>query len=300
MSIRIGANPIGWSNDDLQEIGGDTPLETCLAEAKEAGVVGHGEGHKLPTDGAALQDKLAEFGLIFVGGWYSTELLHRSAREEFKRGESAYRDDQRRRDRHRDRGRNVERHSRRSFEAFVERPHLHKADWAGYGAQMTEFAERLADEGLKLCYHHHMGTIIQSERDIDALMAHTKPPVHLLLDTGHARWGGADPAGLARRLSRAHRPRALQGRARGKMRESIAGDWSFLDSILGHGNEARRLHRARRRSVLTMPRCSRSLRAIPAGSCSRPKQDPKKAPALPYAKNGVAHIRAALKEAGLV
>jgi hypothetical protein len=37
MSIRIGANPIGWTNDDLQEIGGDTPLETCLAEATQAG-----------------------------------------------------------------------------------------------------------------------------------------------------------------------------------------------------------------------------------------------------------------------
>ena len=33
MSIRIGANPIGWTNDDLQEIGGDTPLETCLARS---------------------------------------------------------------------------------------------------------------------------------------------------------------------------------------------------------------------------------------------------------------------------
>ena len=79
---------------------------------------------------------------------------------------------------------------------------------------MTEFAERLADEGLKLCYHHHMGTIVQSERDIDALMAHTRPPVHLLLDTGHARWGGADPAALARAYRDAHRPRPLQGRAR--------------------------------------------------------------------------------------
>ena len=57
MSIRIGANPIGWTNDDLQEIGGDTPLETCLAEAKEAGVVGMEKGHKLPSDGAALKDK---------------------------------------------------------------------------------------------------------------------------------------------------------------------------------------------------------------------------------------------------
>ena len=88
MSIRIGANPIGWSNDDLQEIGGDTPLETCLAEAKEAGVVGMEKGHKLPADGAALKDKLAEFGLTFVGGWHSAELLKRSARDEFKAAKS--------------------------------------------------------------------------------------------------------------------------------------------------------------------------------------------------------------------
>ena len=84
MTIRIGANPIGWSNDDLQEIGGDTPLEACLAEARQAGVEGMEKGHKLPSDGAALKAKLAEFGLVFVGGWYSTELLRRSAREEFE------------------------------------------------------------------------------------------------------------------------------------------------------------------------------------------------------------------------
>ena len=71
MSIRIGANPIGWTNDDMQEIGGDTPLETCLAEAREAGVVGMEKGHKLPNDGAALKDKLAAFDLTFVSGWYS-------------------------------------------------------------------------------------------------------------------------------------------------------------------------------------------------------------------------------------
>ena len=75
MSIRIGANPIGWTNDDLQEIGGDTPLETCLAEAREAGIVGMEKGHKMPSDGAALKDKLAEFQgnriwkLFDVGGF---------------------------------------------------------------------------------------------------------------------------------------------------------------------------------------------------------------------------------------
>ena len=84
MSIRIGANPIGWTNDDLQEIGGSTPLETCLKEAKEAGVEGMEFGHKFPREGAVLKAKLASFGMVFVGGWYSTELLKRSARDEFE------------------------------------------------------------------------------------------------------------------------------------------------------------------------------------------------------------------------
>jgi inosose dehydratase len=37
MPVRLGISPIGWSNDDLPELGGDIPLETCLAEAREAG-----------------------------------------------------------------------------------------------------------------------------------------------------------------------------------------------------------------------------------------------------------------------
>jgi sugar phosphate isomerase/epimerase len=122
MSIRIGANPIGWTNDDLQDIGGDMPLETCLAQAKEAGVVGMEKGHKLPSDGAALKDKLAEFGLSFVGGWYSTELLKRSAREEFKAAKSHIAMTKGDWDRHRYRGRDVERHPRRPLEAVVRAP----------------------------------------------------------------------------------------------------------------------------------------------------------------------------------
>jgi len=37
MSVRLGISPIGWSNDDLPELGGDIPLDTCLAETSEAG-----------------------------------------------------------------------------------------------------------------------------------------------------------------------------------------------------------------------------------------------------------------------
>ena len=68
MTIRIGANPIGWSNDDMQELGGETPLETCLAEAKEAGFEGMELGNKFPREADALKKALAPFGLACVGG----------------------------------------------------------------------------------------------------------------------------------------------------------------------------------------------------------------------------------------
>src|SRR3954463_6393692 len=84
MTIRIGANPIGWSNDDMLEIGGDTPLEVCLAEAKEAGFEGMELGNKFPREPQALKQALAPFGMACVSGWYSAELLTRSAEDEIQ------------------------------------------------------------------------------------------------------------------------------------------------------------------------------------------------------------------------
>ena len=69
MSIRIGANPIGWSNDDMPELGGATPLEACLAEAKSVGIEGMELGNKFPRTAPALRAALAPFGLACVGGW---------------------------------------------------------------------------------------------------------------------------------------------------------------------------------------------------------------------------------------
>src|SRR2546430_15496054 len=50
MSVRLGISPIGWSSDDLPELGGDTPLEVCPAEARQAGLAGVELGHKFPRD----------------------------------------------------------------------------------------------------------------------------------------------------------------------------------------------------------------------------------------------------------
>jgi inosose dehydratase len=298
MTIRLGANPIGWSNDDLQEIGGETPLETCLAEAKEAGFEGMELGNKFPRQAPALKTALAPFGLSCIGGWHSIELLKRSAREEFDLAKP-----------HRDllkaMGTNVfivaetsnAIHGDRK-KPLSQRPTLQGGEWATYGAKITELAALLSAEGLNLCYHHHMGTIIQSPADIDAFMAHTKAPAHLLLDTGHATWGGADPADLAKRyrerISHVH----CKDVRRKQMQDATVGDWSFLDSILGKGEEL---------GVYTVPgdgivdyvSVFKALKGYSGWVVLEAEQDPKKANPLSYAKRGVAHLRAALKEGGL-
>ena len=77
--IRIGANPIGWSNDDMPELGGTTPLEQCLEEAREIGFEGMELGNKFPREPTALKAALEPFGLACVSGWYSGKLLTRTS-----------------------------------------------------------------------------------------------------------------------------------------------------------------------------------------------------------------------------
>ena len=290
MPIRIGANPIGWSNDDLPEVGGDTPLEVCLAQAKEAGFEGMELGNKFPREPEALKAALAPYGLACIGNWYSIELLRRSAREEFE-GASHHRALMQAM------GTNVfivaetsnTIHPDRS-KPLSQRPRLGSGDWRSYGERLTELADRLIGDGLRLCYHHHMGTIVQSPEDIDALMTATGPSVNLLFDTGHATWGGADPVALARnyraRISHFHAKDVREP----MMQRARQNDWSFLDAILGPGSEL---------GVYTVPgdgmvdyvAVFKELHGYSGWVVVEAEQDPKKANPLAYAKKGVANLR---------
>lgn len=298
MTIRIGANPIGWSNDDLQEIGGATSLETCLAEAREAGFVGMELGHKFPREPQALKAALAPFGMACISGWYSAELLRRDADAEmaalrphldllkamgstvlvFAETSNAI---------HGDRGKPLSR-----------RPRLAPGDWAEFGRRITQVAEHTRAEGVRLVYHHHMGTVVESEADIDAFMAATGEAAHLLLDTGHATWGGADPAALARRYrARISHVHAKDVR-RPIMEKARARDWSFLDAVLGEGSELG-VYTVPGDGMVDYPAVFRELPGYSGWVVVEAEQDPEKAEPLAYAKKGVAHLRAALAQAGL-
>ena len=52
--VRIGINPLTWTNDDLPELGEQNSLETCLTEAKQAGYEGVELGRKFPRRASEL------------------------------------------------------------------------------------------------------------------------------------------------------------------------------------------------------------------------------------------------------
>jgi len=292
--IRIGANPIGWSNDDMLEIGGDIPLETCLREARAAGFTGMELGNKFPRTADALRPILDRHGHALVGGWYSTALLTRSARDEAKAAKA-----------HatllKEMGCAIfiaaetsnAIHSNRRL-PLSARPVLASRDWKRFGQRYTAFAAEMMDRyGLQLVYHHHMGTCVQSEAEIDRFMEVTGEGVHLLLDTGHATWGGADPA----RLAHHYRPRIGHVHCKdvreAVMWQSNRQDWSFLDSVLA--------------GVYTVPgdgmvdyvRVLKELKGYSGWVVVEAEQDPKKAKPSKYAKMGHANLVRFLSEAGL-
>ena len=292
--IRIGANPIGWSNDDMRELGGETSLATCLAEAAQLGFEGMELGHKFPREPKALRAALAPYGLACVSGWYSAALLERAAADElhalrphldllkamgspvlvFAETSNAIHGDM--------------------AAPLSRRPVLERDRWAEFGRRLTAVADATLLEGVRLVYHHHMGTVVQSAADIDALMAATRPSVHLLLDTGHAAWGGADPAALATRY-RARISHVHAKDVRPAVRERAdAADWSFLRSVIegvytvpGDGS-------------VDYPAVLRALGRYSGWIVIEAEQDPAKANPHAYAALGLANLRRFLRESGLV
>src|ERR1700728_1842616 len=201
MSIRLGANPIIWSNDDMRELGAETSLETCLEQARRIGFEGMELGHKFPRDPARLAAVLDRFGLSCVSGWYSAELLARDARAELQClrphlkllkavGSSTLVLAEVSGAVHGERER-----------PLSSRPRLKAGEWREFGQRVTELARMTAAEGIRLAYHHHMGTVVQNGEDIDALMDATGAAAGLLLDTGHASFAGVDPVSLAQRYA---------------------------------------------------------------------------------------------------
>jgi len=295
VGIRIGINPIAWSNDDMRELGAEISLETCLTQAKAAGFEGIELGHKFPRTSAALRPILDDHGIELIGGWYSTELLTRPVSDEWKAAED-----------HlallKEMGCPVFIMAETSDAVHGERgvplsrrPVLEPGGWAEFGRRMSEFSIRLRDQGILPAYHHHMGTVVETSEEIARFMEATGEAVGLLLDTGHASFAGIDPAALAR----AYGPRITHVHCKDirlpVRTEALKSDASFLDAVLdgvftvpGDGD-------VDFGSVLT----EMSKAAYGGWLVVEAEQDPEKADPETYANLGFANLQSFAADAGL-
>jgi len=289
--MRIGVNPIVWSNDDFHDLGGDISLERCLAEARAAGYAGIELGHKFPREPERLQPLLRNSDLELVSGWHSLHLLDHSIAEE----RSRFRD-------HVDFLHRMDcsvvivaecsRCTYTNPDAELCFPSANGAlteeEWWRLAAGLDELAEIARARGLRLAYHAHVGTVIQSRDEIDALMERTRI-TQLLADSGHLALAGVDPVSVFRdhwaRLCHVHVK---------SVREDVAervrgGDYSFS--------------RAVREGVFTVPGDGGidygpifellADRGYSGWLVVEAEQDPEKAPPLRYAETARDYIRQA-------
>lgn len=294
MTVRLATNPIAWSNDDLRELGGETPLETCLSEARLAGFTGIELGHKFPRDSAILGPILARHGLSLVSGWYSANLLERDTAEEL----AAMRP-------HltllRDLGCEVLILAETSNAIHADRASplsrrsvMTDEQWPIFAGRLTALADVVADSGLSVAYHHHAGTIVQTEAEIDRLMNTTSSSVKLLLDTGHAVLAGADPVALARR----HRGRIAHVHCkdvrRAVMEQAGRDDLSFLDGVIAG------IFTVPGDGMVDFPAVLAELRGYDGWLVVEAEQDPSRAHPLTYARLGHDNLVDFAKRVGLL
>jgi inosose dehydratase len=295
MSIRIGINPITWSNDDDPRLGGDTPLETCLSETAQAGFAGTELGGKFPRQSEVLGPILAAHHLALVSGWYDGRILEKDVEAEYDAIVP-----------HltllRDLGAKVVVYADTSrgrhdgiFRPVSQRPKLDDADWPAYGRKITALADRFAEFGVRMAFHHHMGTFVETDHEIDQLMAHTGETVGLLFDTGHCVYAKGDPAALLERhIGRVNHVHCKDVR-HPVLERAWAEDMSFMGAVLegiftvpGDG------------SIDYPPLLRRLANAGYAGwIVVEAEQDPAKAHPLTYATMGYTNLRRMAEAAGL-
>ena len=293
-NIRIGINPLTWTNDDLPSLGAETPLEVCLSEARQAGYSGIELGNKFPRDASVLGPILEQHDISLVSGWYSARLLERSVEDEIEAMQDHL-------NLLRVLGSNVMVvaevsgciHGDQSA-PLSQRPRMTDDQWGEYAARMTKLADYMAGEGVKMAYHHHMGTVIETEAEVDKLMEMTGDNVGLLLDTGHITFAGGNALSVARKHAKRIKHVHCKDIRPSILKDNLNRDSAFLNAVL--------------EGVYTVPGDGcidylpifEILKSVNYNGwiVVEAEQDPAIANPLTYAKMGYEYLSSTLKKAG--
>lgn len=233
--VNLGIAPIGWCNDDMPDLGAENTYKQTISEMALAGFTGCEIGNKYPKNAEELKHALDVRGMRIASKWFSSFILTQPI-------EQVEKDFIAELDYLASLGANRINVSEQSYsiQGKLDTPILtggHKyvmndEEWDRFCKGLNHLGKIAVERGFKLCFHHHMGTVVQTAEETDRMMANTDPRyVFLCYDTGHFTFAGEDPLAMLKkygdRIGHVHlkdmRLPVVQ-----KVREE---NWSFLDAV---------------------------------------------------------------------
>ena len=192
--IKLGIAPIGWTNDDMPDLGGEITFEQCVSEMALAGYEGCEIGNKYPKTVEEMHEYLDIRGLTIANRWFSSFILTKPFDEvekdfrencEFLKGCGAKRI-----------GASEQSYSIQGqivTPVFDKKYVMNDEEWKKFTDGLSKLGNIAKEYGITLVYHHHMGTVVQTAEEIDRMMDMCDPEaVYLLFDTGHLAYCGED------------------------------------------------------------------------------------------------------------
>ncbi len=231
--VKLGIAPIGWTNDDMPDLGKENTFEQCVSEMALAGFTGCEVGSKYPTDREILKHKLDVRGLTICNQWFSSYLISKP----FEETEAAF---QKQTDFLKFLGAKVIGVSEQSYgiqgkldqPIWEGKPVMNDEQWDVLVDGLNRLGQIAKDKGMMLTFHHHMGTVVQTEEEIDRFMESVDPDlVYLLFDSGHLSFAGIDPEKVLRKYVDRVRHVHLKDLRSDMAEKSKAEKWSFLKGV---------------------------------------------------------------------
>ncbi len=231
--VLLGITPTGWTNDDLPLLGDRTSFEQVVSEMALAGYQGCSVGHNFPRDPKVLKTALDLRGLRVSEPWTSTYFtvneMERQTEATFMQqlefikamggtdmvvaelGHAVH---------------------QQPIALWANKPTFTDAQWDAMANGLNHLGQIAADHGMRLCYHHHLGTGVMYREEVDRLMASTDESlVFLLLDTGHLYAAGGDPLEMTRAYADRIKHVHLKDIRQDILEESKSLGRSFLESM---------------------------------------------------------------------
>jgi inosose dehydratase len=178
--VRIAAAPISWGVCEVPGWGHQLSAGRVLAEMAELGLTATELGPEgfLPAD----QDLLGRHGLRPVGGFVPV-VLHDPGHDPLPGLRATWSGFEA--------GTVVVLAAATGQDGYDTRPELDETGWRTLLGNLDRIAAEAARAGRVVTLHPHVGTMVESRREVDRVLEGSS--VALCLDTGHLLIGGTDP-----------------------------------------------------------------------------------------------------------